>query len=284
MVPVIDDIPALRHVIAGVRKSGQSVGLVPTMERLHAGHAHLIERCRAETGFVVVSSFVNPTQFGRGEDLTRYPRTPAEDQRLCAAAGADLIFAPDTGTMYPPDGSGSFVEVPRLSDVLEGACRPGHFRGVATVVLKLFHLVTPDIAYFGEKDFQQQLVIRRMVSDLNVPVEVRTVATVREADGLAMSSRNRYLDTGQRRAAVVLSRALKRAVSLVVGGQRDGHRLREEIRETVASEPDVRLEYAEVADAETLEPLERLEVGRGTVALVAARIGNARLIDNMRLI
>src|SRR4051812_4015273 len=189
------------------------------MGALHDGHVRLIEHCRAETGFVVVSIFVNPIQFGPNEDLARYPRTPELDNQRCAAAGADLIFAPAVESMYPRGPQSTFVEVPGLSQVFEGASRPGHFRGVTTVVLKLFTIVAPDYAYFGEKDFQQQVVIRRMVTDLNLPVGLRTIPTVRESDGLALSSRNRYLDQTERGAATVLSAALRRAAAAVAGGE-----------------------------------------------------------------
>jgi pantoate--beta-alanine ligase len=281
---VVDAIADIRAAVRTARASGKVVGLVPTMGALHAGHARLIECCRAETGFVVVSVFVNPTQFGPHEDLARYPRTPALDHEVCARSGADVIFAPDAQTMYPGNAPATFVEVPNLSQILEGASRPGHFRGVATVVLKLFAIVSPDIAYFGEKDFQQQLVIRRMASDLNLPVQIRTVTTVREPDGLALSSRNRYLDPVQRRAAAVLSRALRTARAAVTGGERDAGRVRQILCTTIQSQEGAALDYAEVADAETLEPLVRLVPGRRAVGLLAVQVGPARLIDNQILI
>jgi pantoate--beta-alanine ligase len=280
---VIEGIDEIRRAVGSARTAAKRVALVPTMGALHQAHAVLIERARAEAGFVVVSIFVNPTQFGPHEDYARYPRTPERDNELCAAAGADVIFAPEAATIYPHGSSTTFVEVPGLSDILEGASRPGHFRGVATIVLKLFTIVAPQIAYFGEKDFQQLMVIGRMVTDLNVPVEIRAVATVREPDGLALSSRNRYLDAAQRQSATVLSRALRSARSLVDGGQLDAARVRQVLAETIESERGVVLDYAEVVDAETLKPLVRLTPGRRAVALVAARVGAARLIDNMVL-
>jgi pantoate--beta-alanine ligase len=280
---VIVGIDEIRGAARAARAAGKRVGLVPTMGALHRAHAALIERARAESDCVVVSIFVNPTQFGPHEDYARYPRTPESDNEICAAAGANAIFAPEAASLYPHGPETTFVEVPGLSSILEGASRPGHLRGVATIVLKLLTIVTPDIAYFGEKDFQQLLVIRRMVADLDVPVEVRSVATVREPDGLALSSRNRYLDTVERNAATVLSRALRLARSLVDCGQLDAGRVRQILRQTIESEAAVALDYAEVADAETLEPLARLGPGRRAVALVAARIGRARLIDNMIL-
>lgn len=280
VVPVIERIDEARIAVRAARAAGNVVGLVPTMGALHDGHVRLIERCRAETDFVVVSIFVNPTQFGPTEDFARYPRTPELDNQRCASAGADLVFAPGAGTMYPRGPLSTFVEVPGLSQRLEGASRPGHFRGVTTVVLKLFAIITPDYAYFGEKDFQQQVVIRRMVSDLNLPVEIRVVPTVREPDGVALSSRNRYLEPADRAAATVLSAALRRAKGAVDRGERDAERVRQILRETVESEGRATLDYAEVADAESLEPLSRLTPGRGAVALLAARIGPVRLIDN----
>ena len=226
MQPVAS-IVEVRNAVASARRLGQRVGLVPTMGALHQGHTRLIERCRDEAGFVVVSIFVNPTQFGPAEDLARYPRTLEADLRKCAASGADLVFVPTESTIYPRGRSATFVEVPGLSTVLEGASRPGHFRGVATVVLALFEIVRPDLAIFGQKDYQQQLLIRRMVEDLHVPVEIVTEPTVREPDGLAMSSRNRYLSPEERQAATVLYRGLQRAREAVAGGESDANRVRQ---------------------------------------------------------
>jgi pantoate--beta-alanine ligase len=284
VVPVIESIDEIRAAVRSARSAAKTVGLVPTMGALHEGHIALVERARAETGFVVVSVFVNPTQFGPSEDFAHYPRSLERDRQICAMAGADLIFAPQAKSMYPRGDAATFAEVPGLSALLEGASRPGHFRGVATVVLKLFAIVAPDVAYFGEKDFQQLLVIRRVAEDLNVPVEVREVATVRAPDGLALSSRNRYLDPAQRQAATVLWRALRQARELVDRGEVDAGRVRQVLRKTVESEAGVALDYAEVADAETLEPLEWLTASRRAVALLAARVGPARLIDNRILI
>jgi pantoate--beta-alanine ligase len=280
VVLLLETIDEVRHAVGAARASGKVVGLVPTMGALHDGHLRLIERCRAEAGLVGVSIFVNPTQFGPNEDFARYPRTLDADRQLCTAAGADLIFVPDQATMYAGGPDSTFVEVPGLSGILEGASRPGHFRGVATVVLKLFAIFAPDLAVFGAKDFQQQLVIRRLVADLNLPVAIRTVETVREPDGLALSSRNRYLDPDQRRAATILSKALRQAARAVADGERRGDRVRQILRETIELESLARLDYAEVADAETLEPLAELIRGRRAVALLAVRIGTTRLIDN----
>ena len=276
-------IAGVREVVAEARRSGLVVGLVPTMGALHAGHLRLIEEARAASGLVVVSIFVNPTQFGPGEDFRRYPRTLETDLDLCARGGAAVVFAPEVGEIYPRGPLSTFVEVPDLSGLLEGASRPGHFRGVATVVLKLFSIVGPDLAFFGRKDYQQLQVIRRMVDDLDVPVEIRAIATVREADGLAMSSRNRYLDADQRRAAIVLSRALEAARLAVEAGERDAGRVRQILRRAIESEPLASLDYAEVVDARTLEPLVGLGPGVDAVALVAARVGPVRLIDNALL-
>lgn len=281
--PLVATIADVRAAVKAARAEGRTVGFVPTMGALHEGHVRLVEECRRACGFVVVSIFVNPTQFGPNEDFTRYPRTLDDDRRACARGGADLIFAPTVEAIYPSGPLATFVEVPGLSDVLEGASRPGHFRGVATVVFKLLNIVGPDIAFFGQKDYQQLAVIRRMVADLDVPVEVRGVPTVREADGLAMSSRNRYLDADARRAAVVLSQALDEAIRAVSGGERSGDRVRQILRSRIESESRARVDYAEVADAETLAPLDDLGAGRPAVALLAVRVGPARLIDNAAL-
>jgi pantoate--beta-alanine ligase len=277
---VCETIVEVRRAVALARKEGRVVALVPTMGALHAGHLRLIEEARAASGIVVVSIFVNPTQFGPNEDFRRYPRTLEADLDLCARGGAEVVFAPSVEEMYPNGPSSTFVEVPALSDRLEGASRPGHFRGVATVVLKLLNIVGPDLVYFGMKDYQQVQLINRMVIDLDIPVEVRVVPTFREADGLAMSSRNRYLDADQRRAAVVLSRALEAASRAVLGGERDADRIRQILRQTVESEPLASLDYAEVVDALTLESTREVGPQRAVVALIAARVGPARLIDN----
>jgi pantoate--beta-alanine ligase len=273
-----ETVAATRQAVAGARGRGQSVGLVPTMGALHAGHASLIRAARRETGFVVVSVFVNPTQFGLNEDFSRYPRTWDADVQLCEHEGVDLIFAPPADIMYPP-GFCTFVEVQGLQDVLCGASRPGHFRGVATVVLKLFNIVQPDVAYFGQKDAQQARLIRQMVRDLDAPVEVRVGPIVREQDGLALSSRNRYLDADQRRQAVVLHRALEEARRRIEAGERDAAVIRQGLIKLIDDTPGAVLDYAAVADYETLRPLERL---RGEVLLaLAVKFGSTRLIDNV---
>jgi pantoate--beta-alanine ligase len=280
VVELVETAARVRRVVCAAREKGQRIGLVPTMGALHDGHARLIRLCRAETDFVVVSIFVNPTQFGAGEDFDRYPRPLERDLELSDSAGAHLAFVPGVQAVYPRGPDSTFVEVPGLSDVLEGAHRPGHFRGVATVVLKLFQIVRPDVAVFGQKDFQQQLLIRHMVDDLHVPVQLVIVPTVREPDGLALSSRNQYLRPQERRVAPVLYRALERAKSAVHAGERRGDRVRQILRETIEFERSVSLDYAEVADARTLEPLVELDHNHEAVALVAARLGATRLIDN----
>jgi pantoate--beta-alanine ligase len=276
-------VEEIRRLVLRARAAGRVIGIVPTMGALHEGHARLIEACRNEAACVVVSIFVNPTQFGPGEDFERYPRALGDDALLCAQSGASAIFEPSIETMYPFGSEATVVDVPGLADVLEGNRRPGHFRGVGTVVMKLFHMVGPDVAYFGEKDYQQLLVIKRMVTDLAMPALIRSIATVREPDGLAMSSRNRYLNGAERRAATVLKRALDEAAKAVGAGERHADRVRQILSETVKSESLARLDYAEVADAATLEPLADLEAGRPAVALLAAWVGPARLIDNAQL-
>ncbi len=256
-----------------------SVGFVPTMGYLHEGHLSLVRRARSECQHVVVSIFVNPTQFGPGEDYQRYPRDEARDLALLEREGVDLVFVPSAAEMYP-EGFATWVEVSGpLTGRLEGASRPGHFRGVATVVLKLFNLVQPHRAYFGEKDAQQLRVVRRMVSDLNLPVEIVPCPTVREPDGLAMSSRNVYLSPEERTQALALSRALELARRLVrEEGLRDAAELRRRLEDFLRRSPGVALDYVSVAHPETLAELERIE--GPALVLLAARVGPARLIDN----
>jgi pantoate--beta-alanine ligase len=273
-------VEAVRQHVADARRRGLSIGLVPTMGALHEGHASLIRAARAESGFVVVSIFVNPAQFGPHEDLARYPRPLEKDLELCGREGVDLAFVPDVATMYPP-GFRTYVEVHELQDVLEGASRPGHFRGVATVVLKLFNIVQPDIAYFGQKDAQQARIIQQLVRDLDVPVAVCVCPIVRSADGLALSSRNQYLDADQRRRATILSQALAEARARVEAGERNGLAVQRALAARLAAAPGAVLDYAAVVDADTLRPIERLQ-GRVLVA-VAVKFGATRLIDNVVL-
>jgi pantoate--beta-alanine ligase len=274
---VVETADALRRAVAAARAAGKVVGLVPTMGALHAGHASLIERASADTGFVVVSIFINPKQFGPHEDFGRYPRTLDHDLVVCGASGADLVFHPSAAVMYPP-GFRTYAEVIELQDVLEGASRPGHFRGVCTVVLKLFNLVQPDRAYFGQKDAQQVRVVRQLVRDLAVPVEVVVCPTVREIDGLALSSRNRDLNPVQRRSAAVLWRALEEARTLHATGETDAAKLQKQMADLVAAAPGAALDYAAVVDADTLRPVDR--VTGPTLFALAVRFGTTRLIDN----
>jgi len=273
-------VEELRREIARRRKAGERIGFVPTMGALHEGHLSLVGIAREKTDHVVASVFVNPTQFGPNEDFNRYPRQPEKDAEMLAAAGCDLLFLPDVDTMYPP-GHTVYVDLGNPSETLEGVCRPGHFRGVATVVTLLFNLVQPDVAVFGEKDAQQLAVIRRMVRDLHIPVEIVPGPTIREADGLAMSSRNAYLSPEERKAAAVLHRSLRNAEAAIQEGERRGDEVRRILSETLNSEPLARVEYAEVVDEESFQPVEML---RGRLVLpLAVRVGGTRLIDNLRL-
>jgi len=251
---------------------------VPTMGALHAGHARLIEAARTECGLVIVSIFVNPLQFDRPEDLEKYPRALQPDVDLCSALGVDVVFAPSVAEMYPepPDCA---IDVGRVAEHLCGKFRPGHFRGVATVVMKLFQIAQPDRAYFGEKDAQQLAVIRRMVADFNVPIEIVGVPTVREPDGLALSSRNQRLQPDERRVATVLYEALTVARTQVADGVRDAACVRQAARQVVEREPAVRLEYLEVVDPRAMQPVERID--GPVIAAGAIWVGGTRLIDNV---
>ncbi len=280
MTPIVTTIADVRAEVEEARRLGMTVLFVPTMGALHEGHASLIRAAGRPSAFVVVSIFVNPTQFGPNEDFARYPRTLDADQKLCTEAGANLIFAPTAEEMYP-DSPLTSVEVAELQDVLCGPLRPGHFRGVCTVVLKLFNIVAPDVAMFGEKDFQQSRIIRRMVRDLNVPVEIQIEPTVREADGLALSSRNRYLTAEQRAAAPGIHRALQAVRSRAQAGETDVTRLEQSLRAELEAIPGARVEYARIVDAETLQTPAKLD--RPAAAAVAVILGNTRLIDNVLL-
>ena len=256
------------------------LALVPTMGALHAGHLSLVEAARNTGSIVAVSIFVNPLQFAPTEDLATYPRTMEQDQRLLEAAGVDLLFAPSTEEMYPP-GTNAFVEVPGIGDRLEGASRPGHFRGVATVVSKLFHILQPDIAIFGQKDAAQMAVLRAMVADLNLPVRLQVGPIVREPDGLAMSSRNRYLSPAERAEALTLSRALNAVQALYAAGEQQPAVLEHALRQAVTANPALKLDYAVVVDPHTLLPVASLSAG--ALVAVAAVVGSTRLIDNLLL-
>jgi pantoate--beta-alanine ligase len=265
----------LRRDVLAWRADGLKVGLVPTMGALHAGHLSLVDRSNAECQRTVVTIFVNPTQFGPAEDFSRYPRNLEQDVALLA--GADLVFAPSVEEIYPSDHS-TFVEVEGVTRLWEGAIRPTHFRGVATVVLKLFHLAPADVAYFGQKDYQQTVVIRRMVADLNVPIEIRVCPTVREPDGLALSSRNAYLSPDERRRALVLSRSLRQAKEQIAAGQRDPKSVTTAMKSLFSETAGATLDYAALIDPDTMEEVNQLH--GGVVAIVAARVGATRLIDN----
>jgi pantoate--beta-alanine ligase len=285
---VIERVADLRACLDAARhrnvNEGRSVGFVPTMGAFHAGHRSLMAAARAHHDLVVVSLFVNPLQFGPAEDLDRYPRDLDGDLDIAAAEGVDVVFAPPVGEMYPgfPAPPLTTVSVAGLTEGLCGSARPGHFDGVATVVAKLFSIVGPSTAYFGKKDAQQLAVVRRMAGDLCLPVEIVGCPLVREADGLAMSSRNRNLAPGEREAAAAIHRGLRAGAELVVaGGERDAGRLRRVVANVLTTEELVRLEYAEVVAADTLAPLDVLD-GDVLVA-VAARVGDVRLIDNMTI-
>jgi len=270
----------LSAIVRLVRRDGKRIGFVPTMGALHDGHLSLVRASLDECDYTVVSIYINPSQFGAGEDLQQYPRTLDADREAVQACGADLVFAPSSEEVYPP-GYATWVEVGSVAEPLEGECRPGHFRGVATVVLKLLNMVAPDVAYFGQKDYQQALVVRRMVEDLNVPVAIRVCPIVREPDGLAMSSRNRYLSPQAREQAAVLWQSLCLAGRLVEQGQRDAEAIAEQVRRLILSAGPARIDYVALADPETLRPVARVE--GTTVLALAVRIEGTRLIDNCLL-
>ncbi|HET7422201.1 MAG TPA: pantoate--beta-alanine ligase [Gemmatimonadales bacterium] len=277
---LVTAIPELRDWVRGRRAAGERIALVPTMGALHEGHLALVHEGRRRADRVVMSLFVNPLQFGPTEDLTRYPRDLEGDRALAAGRGVDLLFAPDVGDMYP-EGSEVRITPGPTADRWEGAARPGHFAGVLTVVAKLFHLVEPDVACFGRKDMQQVVLIRQMVRDLDWPLELVVVPTVREADGLALSSRNRYLSPEQRRDALALSRALRAAHEAWRAGERGADRIEARMRDVLAMSPGVRPEYIAVTEPTTLAPVE--VVDGDTVIALAARVGATRLIDNIIL-
>ena len=273
---MINGAAELRSCMARARADGKTIGLVPTMGALHAGHLSLVDAARRDCGFTVVTIFVNPAQFGPAEDFSRYPRTLEADSRALADRGVDVIFVPATKSMYGPDHA-TYVEIGGPALVLEGQFRPGHFRGVATIVLKLFHLVQPDRAYFGRKDYQQALLMRRMVEDLDLPIQIQVCPIVREPDGLAMSSRNVFLSPDERRRALAISQSLQLARRLVGQGTTDAGTIIARMRELLA-ESKLDVDYVTLADPNTLAPVEKV-VGE-TVAAVAARVGTTRLIDN----
>jgi pantoate--beta-alanine ligase len=293
-VKIVSRSAAMQKLALRWKRSGIKVGFVPTMGYLHAGHLSLVREARkraGKSGIVVVSIYVNPTQFAPTEDLSKYPRDLKRDLKMCRAAGADVVFTPDDAEMYP-DGSGTgilpvplrystYVVEETLGRLMEGASRPTHFRGVTTVVAKLFNLVLPDVSVFGQKDFQQAAVIRRMVSDLNFPVQIIVALTHREADGLAMSSRNKYLDAEQRSQAVILFHALQAVKMAVAKKPLSAARLKKDLQQFITAAPLARLDYIEFFDPETLEPV--AQVKRGAQMALAVFFGTTRLIDNDRL-
>jgi len=277
---VCNTIEDMRAACRAARRGGQRLGFVPTMGALHEGHLSLARAAKASYDIVAASIFVNPLQFAPNEDLAKYPRTFERDRELLAKEGVDLLFAPSTDEMYPP-GAVTWVTVEELSGKLDGRSRPGHFRGVTTVVAKLFHIVEPDAAFFGQKDAAQVAIIRRMVRDLNFPVEIVACPIVREADGLAMSSRNAYLDKQQRKQALALHRSLLRVKKSWEAGERDAAKLLTEGRDEFAGEKSVRLDYFEIVDPDSLDPL--ASAAQGALVAVAAFVGTTRLIDNILL-
>ncbi|HEX7548371.1 MAG TPA: pantoate--beta-alanine ligase [Candidatus Methylomirabilis sp.] len=277
---IIGEPLQMQRVAEEARRAGKSIGCVPTMGALHEGHLSLIRRSRAENDLVVMTLFVNPIQFDRKDDLARYPRDLDRDARLADEAGVDIIYSPGVDEMYP-DGYATYVTMEGLADRWEGATRPGHFRGVATVCTKLFTACRPHRAYFGQKDYQQSLVVRRLVADLNLGFEIVVLPTVREADGLALSSRNVLLSAEERRQASVLSRSLSVAQAAVKRGERDAEKVRAGIEAQIRTAPLAVVDYVAVCDPDTLEALTRIAVR--AVALVAARFGATRLIDNILL-
>ena len=277
MIQVVHEITKVREIVGQWRREGYTVGLVPTMGFLHAGHKSLIDRAVSDNGRVVVSVFVNPIQFGPNEDLARYPRDLEADTRLCQESGAHLIFNPTPEEMYA-DGFCSFVDMNGPTSELCGKSRPGHFRGVCTVVNKFFNIVRPDRAYFGQKDAQQLAVIRRMVTDLNIPVEIVPCPIVREKDGLALSSRNTYLSTEERQAALELSKAVRLGQQLVVDGQRDAYKVVETMKRCIEAEPLAKIDYVEAVDFRSIQKIDTIR--HEVLFAMAVYIGKTRLIDN----
>ncbi len=276
MIKIVKTVAEVRELVKAQKRVGKSVGLVPTMGYLHEGHKSLIDRAVKENDFVVVSDFVNPTQFGPNEDFESYPRDIMKDAELCEKAGADVIFNPEPEEMYQNQLTG--VTMSEITKHLCGASRPTHFNGVCQVVAKLFNIVTPDRAYFGEKDAQQLMVIKKMVTDLNFDIEIVGCPIIREDDGLAKSSRNTYLNAEERQAALCLSRSLKKARKLIEDGETNADVIRKAIREEIEKEPLSRIDYVEVVDLNTLVPTDK--ISGGILTAIAVYIGKTRLIDN----
>jgi pantoate--beta-alanine ligase len=277
---VISDVNEMKSYVKAIKQRLETICLVPTMGYLHEGHLDLMRKGKELADHLVISIFVNPTQFGPSEDLAKYPRDFEMDHRLSAEVGVECIFYPDSSQMYP-SGYATYVNVEQITETLCGLSRPTHFRGVATVVAKLFNIVEPDSAVFGMKDFQQLAVIKRMVEDLNMNVQIIAHPTVREEDGLAMSSRNKYLTPEQRKNALVLSKALNHAQKLVKDGRLDASAIREVVISMISSTPECIVDYVEIVDAKTLKCVERIE--GHAVMVLAVKVGNTRLIDNMEL-
>ena len=276
MIPVVKTVEEVRTYVKSAKREGKTVGFVPTMGFLHEGHKSLIVRAAKENDFVVVSDFVNPTQFGPNEDFEAYPRDIEKDAEICESAGADIIFNPEASEMY--DNALTTVTVDKITKVLCGASRPGHFAGVATVVSKLFNIVAPDRAYFGEKDAQQLMVIKKMVKDLNFDIEIIGCPIIREEDGLAKSSRNTYLNSDERQAALCLSRSLNLGKELIASGETSAEVVKSAIKAEIEKEPLSRIDYVEIVDLDTLESAERTDTG--ILTAIAVYIGKTRLIDN----
>jgi pantoate--beta-alanine ligase len=274
---LVTTVAQLRGEVGAARREGRKIGFVPTMGALHEGHLSLVRAAKAECGFTVVSIYVNPSQFGPSEDFSKYPRTLDADLALLAGCGTDLAFTPGNEEVYRP-GHSTWVEVGSVAEPLEGACRPGHFRGVATIVLKLLGMVQPDLAYFGQKDYQQALVIQRMAADFDVNTAIRVCPIVREPDGLAMSSRNRYLSPSARRQALVLWKSLQLAGELVERGERNADAVVARMREMIETAEDARIEYVAIVNPDTLRPV--AVISDRVLALLAVNISNTRLIDN----
>lgn len=275
---VAETIKSVRRLVKAARSKGNKIGLVPTMGALHIGHICLIEKAVKGSDFVVVSIFVNPTQFGPAEDFEKYPRSFENDLEICRKAGVDIVFAPSPQEMYKKENL-TWVNVEKLTEPLCGRSRPRHFRGVTTVCAKLFNIVEPDVAYFGQKDAQQAIVIKRMVADLNMPLEIVVCPTVREPDGLAVSSRNKYLSEQQRKDATCIYKSLKKCESLVEAGTTDSKTIIGEMKQILNQVSSIEIEYISIVDAESLQELERI-AGKA-LAAVAVKIGSARLIDNI---
>jgi len=275
---VAETIKSVRRLVKAARSKGNKIGLVPTMGALHIGHICLIEKAVKGSDFVVVSIFVNPTQFGPAEDFEKYPRSFESDLEICRKAGVDIVFAPSPQEMYKKENL-TWVNVEKLTEPLCGRSRPRHFRGVTTVCAKLFNIVEPDVAYFGQKDAQQAIVIKRMVADLNMPLEIVVCPTVREPDGLAVSSRNKYLSEQQRKDATYIYKSLKKCESLIEAGTTDSKTIIGEMKQILNQVSSIEIEYISIVDAENLQELERI-AGKA-LAAVAVKIGSARLIDNI---